>query len=134
MYEFCIQFTHNLGPHTTPLICLTCLPGYTFCIHLIWLPFVPNKKAQYQPWRCEQGSNLHGKIPLDFESNALSNSPIRIPISSPSSKFISFDLLNSFEISPRNYSLLFRPMSPFTFIQYLHCKTLPISKNTIPHA
>ena len=33
------------------------------------------KKRKKENYRCEQGSNLRGKIPLDFKSNALTTRP-----------------------------------------------------------
>ena len=36
------------------------------------------KKTCCQKFRCEQGSNLRGKIPLDFKSNALTTRPSQL--------------------------------------------------------
>ena len=36
-------------------------------------------QKKMQKVRCEQGSNLRGKIPLDFKSNALTTRPSQLP-------------------------------------------------------
>ena len=37
-------------------------------------------KVAFKNIRCEQGSNLRGKIPLDFKSNALTTRPSQLMI------------------------------------------------------
>ena len=43
-----------------------------------WKKMVTTKQQKRPLARCEQGSNLRGKLPLDFKSNALTTQPSQL--------------------------------------------------------
>ena len=49
-----------------------------YVCNLIICYLILNDLQRYKIYRCEQGSNLRGKIPLDFKSNALTTRPSQL--------------------------------------------------------
>ena len=67
----------------------SCHPCSWYASKLTWKNTWVSKKIE----RCEQGSNLRGKIPLDFKSNALTTRPSQLLRNNPSiDYFIDFSV------------------------------------------